>query len=289
MTPLKTRATPGSEGRPVARLKGPLKWHGGKYYLTKPILDLMPKAYRHYLELYGGGLALLWARNPEGVSEVVNDLNGELTNFYRVLQNKELFEEFLRRVQAIPFSRVEWEDARRNLAGQPASNCVDRAVWFFVLNRLSLAGRMTDFTSISATRTRGGKNEQVSAWLSVVKGLPAIHARLMRVVVENRPAIELMPAHDVEGCVMYADPPYLPCTRKAKTVYGPYEMSHEDHREFLAVAKSLKHAKVLISGYRSELYDKELKGWKRHEFDVANSAAGGKTKRRMTEVVWCNF
>jgi DNA adenine methylase len=271
------------------RLTGPLKWHGGKYYLTKPIRDLMPKAYRHYVELFGGGLAVLWALNPVGKSEVVNDLNGRLTNFYRVLQNEKLFKRFVRRVQAVPFSRAEWEAARQNLAERPDASRVMRAVWFFVLNRMSLAGRMDDFAAITKNRVRRGMNEQTSAWLGAVAGLPQVHARLRRVVVENRPAIELMTGHDVEGCVQYCDPPYLACTRTAKSVYGEFEMTDADHREFLAVAKSLKHAKVLISGYPSEMYDKALKSWNRRTFDRANNAAGGEAKRRMTEVVWMNY
>jgi D12 class N6 adenine-specific DNA methyltransferase len=128
MTERKNGSKPESEGQPtVPRLTPPLKWHGGKYYLTKPILDLMPKAYRHYVELFGGGLALLWALNPVGVSEVVNDDNGNLMNFYSVLQSEKLFAKFLRRVQAIPFSRVGWEEARRNLAEQP--NASRASVW----------------------------------------------------------------------------------------------------------------------------------------------------------------
>lgn len=279
-----------AEGRPTApRLTSPLKWHGGKYYLTKPIIDLMPKEYQHYVELFGGGLAVLWALNPVGVSEVVNDVNGNLMNFYYVLQREKLFEKFLRRVQAIPFGRDSWEEARQKLAEQPEDRRVARAAWFFTLNRMSLAGRMDDFAGITKTRTRGGMNEQASAWLGAVEGLPQIHARLRRVVIENQPAIKLMKNHDVAGCVQYCDPPYLACTRTAKNVYGEFEMTDKDHREFLDVAKSLKHAKVLISGYPSELYDKVLKNWNRSTFDRANSAAGGEKKRRMTEVVWMNY
>ena len=88
---------------------------------------------------------------------------------------------------------------------------------------------------------------------------------------------------------MYSDPPYPASTRSAPDVYGEYEMTDDDHREFLAVAKSLKHAKVMISGYPSELYDEALKGWERHEFDVANHAASGKVKERKIEVVWTNY
>ena len=277
----RTRSEPTSENMMAKeRITPPLKWHGGKYYLTKPIIDLMPKKHRLYVELFGGGLAVFWGKNPVGVNEIVNDVNGYLMNFYGVLQREKLFKKFLRRVQAIPFGRDMWEEAGRKLAEQPKAHRVARAAWFFVLNRMSHAGRMDAFTGITKTRTRGDRNAEVNAWQGAVEGLREVHERLMRVVVENRPATVLMPNYDIEGCVMYADPPYVASSRSAPNVYGDYEMRDADHAEFLEAANAVKHAKVLISGYRCELYDAALKGWNRHTFDVANHAAGGKSKQR---------
>ena len=85
----------------------PLKWHGGKSYLADWIIDHMPK-HLHYVEPYGGGLAVLLAKDPfddrhqwsekgheRGISEVVNDLNGELMNFWKVLQDEDSFTDAL--------------------------------------------------------------------------------------------------------------------------------------------------------------------------------------------------
>ena len=245
----------------------------------------MPE-HRHYVEPFCGGMAVLLRKDPEGVSEVANDVNGNLTNFYRVLRSERLFGKFLRRVRLTPFGRDSWEEARRRLAELPADRRVARAAAFFVLNRMSLAGRNNDFTGITKTRTRGGMNAEVNAWLGGVEGLRQVHDRLKRVVVENRPAVRLMKGHDVKGCVMYCDPPYPACTRSSPDAYGEFEMSDGDHEEFLAVAKSLRHAAVLISGYPCEMYDEALADWDRHEFDVPNHAAGGKSKGRRIEVVW---
>lgn len=76
-------------------------------------------------------------------------------------------------------------------------------------------------------------------------------------------------------------------TRTARDVYA-HEMTEQQHREFINVAKS-RVGYVMISGYASEMYDRLLRGWKRHVFNVPNNSAGGKLKRRMEEVVWCNF
>jgi DNA adenine methylase len=65
-------------------------------------------------------------------------------------------------------------------------------------------------------------------------------------------------------------------------------MDTGQHAEMLDTIRQCK-GKVMLSGYPSELYDGRLRDWTRHEFVLPNQAAGGKQKRRMTEVVWCNF
>lgn len=272
----------------------PLKWHGGKYYLASKIVELMPP-HLHYVEPYFGGGAVLLARDPNdkalwldphiGVSEVVNDINGRLINFWRVLQDPVKFEHFRRRVEATPLARVEWEQAHAHVyeTGDPVAD----AVAFFVDCRLSRSGLMTSFTPITRTRTRRGMNGNVSEWLSAVEGLPEVHARLRRVLIENLPALEVIRREDTADSLFYCDPPYVHATRTAPDAYA-FEMKEDEHRALLAALKECR-GKVMLSGYASELYDSMLEGWNRHTFDLPNNAAGGDTKRRMTEVVWCNF
>lgn len=271
-------------------MNGPLKSHGGKHYLARHIVALMPP-HLHFVEPYFGGGAVLFAKQHEGISEVVNDINGDLMNFWRVLQDKKAFTEFKRRMEATAFSEVEWQEAKTELAqevGTSRKASIERAVSFFILARQSMAGRCADFAPISKNRTRRGMNEQASAWMQCVDSLPVVHARLRRVVILNRPALEAIRAHDTVNTTFYLDPPYLPETRSVQGVFGPFDMTAEQHEELLATIKGLQ-GKVLLSGYPSELYDKGLKGWHRHEFDLPNNAAGDIAKRRMTECVWCNF
>jgi DNA adenine methylase len=278
-------------------LTPPLKWHGGKHYLARRIVALMPK-HLHYVEPFAGGLAVLLARDPNdptlwigtdgsnrGVSELVNDIDGRLMNFWRVLQGEETFARFRRQVEAIPLSRPEWDDAHAYVYGADA---VADAVAFFVNCRQSLAGRQAGFTSLTRNRTRRQMNGNVSEWLSAVEGLPLVHDRLRRVVVENQDAIELIQKEDTAGTLFYCDPPYLHETRTAKKVYGAHEMSEADHRRLLEVVKGCK-GKVILSSYSSSLYNDMLRDWRRDEIKIANHAAGGKTKRTMVEVVWFNF
>lgn len=275
----------------MSTLTPPIKWHGGKHYLASRIIALMPP-HVHYVEPYAGGLAVLLAKDPEGGSEVVNDINRWLTTFWRVLQREDRFQTFIRLAQATPFSEAEFEwcsafkdDCVEACDADPAR----AAHWFFVCCRQSLAGRMKDFATLSRTRTRRGMNEQASAWLTAVEGLPAVHERLKRVVVLNRPAVEVIHQQDGPGTLFYLDPPYYHPTRASTDTYA-HEMNEMDHRELLAtITHEKRQGKFMLSGYPSELYQEFLSGWKRHDFDLPNNASGGDSKRRMTECVWCNF
>jgi DNA adenine methylase len=249
------------------------------------------------VEPYFGGGAVLLARDPDdprfflgdaahlrGVSEIVNDLNGQLINFWRVLQDPDHFEQFRRRVEAIPLARDEWEAAHSHDYGHDP---IADAVAFFVDARQSRAGVMQGFTPLTRKRTRRQMNGNVSEWLGAVEGLRAIHARLRRVVIENMPALDLIRREDTPDTVFYADPPYLHETRTAPNAYA-FEMLEQDHQELLDVVRQCK-GKVMLSGYPSTLYDSALAGWKRHTYDLPNNAAGGTKKDRETEVLWCNF
>lgn len=278
----------------MSAIDPPLKWHGGKYYLARRIVALMPP-HIHYVEPYFGGGSVLLARDPDevslwmtphrGCSEVVNDINGRLTNFWRILQGEGTFQQFRRTVEAIPLSRGEWEKAHSHIYGQDP---VGDAVAFFVDCRQSLAGRMKGFTALTRTRTRRQMNGNVSEWLTAVDGLLSVHARLRKVVIENILALDLIQREDGPGTLFYCDPPYLHDTRASLDAYGNHEMSESDHRELLAVLR-ICTGRIMLSGYPSDLYETELKGWSQHTFDLPNNAAGGDVKRRMTECLWCNF
>src|SRR5262249_3629389 len=158
---------------------------------------------------------------------------------------------------------------------------------FFIDCRQSRAGGMQGFTSITQNRTRRRMNGNVSEWLGAVDGLPAIAARLQRVVLENKPALEVIRREDTPHTCFYCDPPYLHATRTATDAYA-HEMTEADHQEVLDTIRQCQ-GKVLLSGYPSDLYARELASWNRHTFDLPNHVAGGETKRRMSECVWCNF
>ena len=280
----------------------PLKWFGGKHFLARKINTMMPP-HLHYVEAFAGSLAVLLERDPNrnwlgngdgtkllssetGCSEVVNDLNGGLMNFWEVLRDPQMFSEFQRGVAAIPFGEAIWELADELCR---ADDAVTRAVGFFVRCRQSRAGTFKDFATLTRTRTRRHMNEQTSAWLSTIAGLPEVHARLQRVVLLNRDALQVIKQQDGEKTLFYLDPPYLAETRASHDQYV-HEMSEAQHRELLNVLATCK-GKFMLSGYPSDLYEAMEKKfhWRHVDFELPNNASGGSEKRRMIERIWMNF
>ena len=271
----------------------PLKWHGGKTYLAEWIRSFDPAgSYCHRVHPYGGGLGEFWNWPHEGVSEVVNDIDGRLTNFYRCLQDYNLFAYIRRLLETMPFSSLEWklasdwlDDEKRPLIGISAHH----AAMFFVLVRQSRQGLMKDFATLSRNRTRRGMNEQVSSWLTAIEGLPEVHERLKRVVIENMPAVELIRREDGPNTLFYLDPPYMHETRTVTNAYA-HEMRHEQHDALLCVLNEIR-GRFMLSGYHCDLYDEWAKAHRFvcHEKQIDNKAGSGETKRTMTECLWCNF
>jgi DNA adenine methylase len=285
------------------RVKPPLKFHGGKRYLAERVLEIMPR-HLHYVEPYFGGGQVLFRRDPadarfwwdgptsdgrkpDGVSELINDLDGDLMNFYSVLKNPDTFGRLHEWLQKTPFSEDEWREAGEVLAGPPGDPVV-RAGSLFVRVRQSMSGRRDTFCPTTRTRLRGGRNGDVYAWQNAIDGLPAVHERLRDLRVLNQPALDVIRREDQPETLFYLDPPYVHETRTSAEVYGQFEMTLGDHRGLLETIRGCR-GKVILSGYDNGLYNTMLSDWTRHAFDLPNNAAGGATKQRMTEVLWCNF
>ena len=261
-------------------LRPPVKWHGGKHYLGQRILAIFP-SHDTYLEPFGGAASVLLNKPPCSV-EVYNDLDCRITRLFRVLRDHG--DELRRLLTLTPYSEVEFQDA-----AEPASDEIEQARRDFVRWRLSLGGRGDSF-SFTLHRVRRGMADVVSGFLSMIdEQLPLIVDRLRRVEIVCRPAVDVIRTWDSPRTLIYCDPPYLPTTRQenSRNVYGQ-EMTEDDHRQLARVLNGCS-SKVVLSGYPSELYEELYSGWNRIEFDIANHAAGGRTKRRERECLWMNY
>jgi DNA adenine methylase len=281
------------------KLSRPTKRHGGKSYLANEIVALMPPRVKnpndpapddpgwvHYCEPFFGAGAVLFAMDPEGISETINDIDGELTNFWDVIKSPVDFPEFHRLAQLTPVSHVEFERACQVDSGLSP---VERALCFFILNRQSRQALEKDFVTPVKNRTRQGMQEQVASWLSAVRDLPEFHRRLQRVLILNDDALKVIRREDGPRTIFYLDPPYLSDIRTAKNAYR-FEVTPNQHRELLDALGGIK-GRFLLSGYHSAMYDAfaNRHGWHCTEFEIDNKAASGTNKRTMIECIWTNY
>ena len=273
--------------------RSPIKWFGGKGRLRRWIVDLLPP-HKHYVEPFGGGASVLLAKEPCVGNETYNDLDSALVDFFRVLTDPEQFTTFMRRVEALPVSRELYNEYRATWSG---CDGIERAARWFVVARQSFAGRFGHGGFGTQTSSRRGGSSG-ACWMSCIKRLPEIHARLQGVQIEHADFRDVFKRYDGPGYLAYCDPPYVANTRRS----GKYthEMSDEDHNDLVRLLLAYQGA-VVLSGYNSGLYASlETKGWVRHDRAVPCHAAG-RTKatglqgvgvlaknQRRTESVWQN-
>lgn len=174
-----------------------IPWIGGKRRLADRIIPNFP-AHSCYVEVFAGGAALYFMRPPADV-EVINDINGELVNLYRVV--KAHLEEFVRQFKYALSSR----DVFKWLQDTPPETLTDiqRAARFFYLQQHAFGGRVDKQTFGTAT-TAPPIN-----LLRIEENLSAAHLRLSGAFIENMDWHKLMEKYDRPHTLFYLDPPYL--------------------------------------------------------------------------------
>lgn len=252
-------------------MKTVLKYPGAKNRIADWICSYIP---RHdvYLEPYAGSLAVLFNKVPCHI-ETVNDLNGEVVNFFRILRDRP--EELQRLIDLTPYSRAEYDQAY-----QETEDAVERARRFCVRCWMGFGCANRYHNGFKSGQQTNSPNS-ARAWAELPKVMMQAAARLKGVQIENLPALELVSRYDTPDVFIYADPPYLPDTRKSHLY--KHEMSYEDHVELLDALK--KHpGPVMISGYDNDLYNSVLSEWRKAYKDTT-AECGIKRK----EVLWMNY
>lgn len=250
-----------------------LRYHGGKFRLSQWILSFFPE-HRIYVEPFGGAASVL-LQKPRSYMDVYNDLDGEIVNLFMVA--RDLGEKLVSAIELTPFSRDEFK-----LAYEVTTDPVERArrlvVRSFMGHGSNSHNRQTGFRRHS----RQSGTSPCHDWKNYPRALLEIIDRLQGVVIENRDALALIAEQDHEETLFYLDPPYVFSTRDKGTDYK-FEMTDQQHFEFAELLHSLK-GMVVLSGYGSDLYDKELfKNWFRAERTAMADGA-----RERTEVIWMN-
>lgn len=257
-------------------------WYGGKFSHLNWLLPLLPKA-THYCEPFAGSAAVLLNREPSPV-ETYNDLDGEVVNFFRVLRDQK--EALIEAIGLTPFSRTEFELAFSR--PEQGISELERARRFFILARQVRTG-LAQRASVGrwahcVLTSRAGMAGAVSRWLGSVEGLSEIVQRLLRVQIENAPAIDVIRRYDSEQTLFYCDPPYPHDSRGDNKAYA-YEMLDNEHTKLAEVLHHVR-GKVAISGYHGALMDKLYQDWSCIEAPVKNCHS---IKKPRQEVLWVNY
>ncbi len=276
-----------------------IKYFGGKQYLTKKIIELMPH-HIYYLEPFFGAGSVFFAKKPAKY-EFINDIDEDLYNFYKVLRDPEKVKEFQRRCSLTLYSRSEYDHARQKYEDEDYDDDIDQAHVFYILANQSFSGGIVNSWSLDVSNLKGSlafknKNEKILN----------IHKRLQNVQIECKDFFDVWETY-VEvweskefSAFVYLDPPYVAETRRG----GKYqnEFSTKDHERLIETIIDSK-VKVMVSGYENEIYrELEKSGWNRIDMDVPAYSAGRtrhtgilgegvmKEKNQMRkECLWMNY
>ena len=256
-----------------------LRYHGGKWRMAPWVIEHFP-VHGFYIEPFAGAASVLM-RKPVSKVEVLNDVNGRLVSFFRVLRNRAQAEMVAELLRLTPCAEEEYricrersedpiEDARRLLVvGRQAHGSTGAA-----------GGKVSGWRRASI-RPCGPLRE--NDWGGIWREVLSWADRLRDVYLENCESSTIIDRWDCKEALFYVDPPYPHSTRSARPDGYEFEMTDDDHRSLAAQLKCVAGA-VVLSGYPCPLYDTELyPDWYR----VERGALADKGKKRI-EVLWLN-
>lgn len=247
-------------------MRPPFSYYGGKARIADWVISHFPP-HEVFVDLFGGAANIVLNKPPVRL-DVYNDLDSQIVNFFRVL--RERTEEFIQAVELTPYSREEFDRARKD--GDNPDD-FERARRFFVLMKMSsYPGRVERCSWRWKNTTRQRGNEFIDAWRNT-DYLASIAGRFKCIQIENSDYRKALERYDGAGTLFYADPPYLHTTRYKKGNARGYTEeldSPEAHRE---IAQRLGEVQgmTLVSGYQSPLYDEIYAGWQRAETTTRDS------------------
>lgn len=241
-------------------------WMGGKRRLAKRLLALLPE-HRCYVEPFAGAAGILFSKPPSEV-EVINDINGELINLYRVVQHH--LEELLKQFKWALVSRTMFNWCR--LQRTETLTDVQRAARFMYLLKTGFGGRVDSQTFGTATTAPPRLN-----LLRLEEDLSAAHLRLSQVTVECGAWASIVDRYDRPHTAFFMDPPYWQLAG-----YGvPFEM--EQYERLAATMRSIKGNAVLTINDHPDMR-RVFSGLRFEALDVTYTVGGTAKASRAREL-----
>lgn len=257
-------------------MRTPITYYGGKQTMLKHILPLIPP-HRVYTEAFCGGAAVLFAKQPVE-SEIINDINMELVNFYWCCQM--YYPDLKAEIDRTLHCRDQHAEAAHINAFPQFYTPVQRAWAVWMLSKSSFASKLDgsfgyDFHGGMAKKLRNAKDSFTEE----------LCCRLEHVTIENRDALTVIRTYDRPEAFHFVDPPYI------NSNCGPYSgtFSEQGLRDLLQLLGTVT-GKFMLTMFPHEDIEREAgrNGWKIHRVERAISAA--KTaRRRQEEWMVCNY
>lgn len=231
--------------------------------------------HRCYWGLFCGSLAVELAK-PPCANETVVDLHGDATNLARVLQDESLAVELYARLSRTLASETLFADSQavRRQPWDEQEPDLDRAYHYFVaswLSRNGMAGTQSPDSSLAVRWTANGGSPAIR-FRSSVESIPAWHTRLANILILRRDVFDVVERiEDEAATAIYADPPYLFETRKAKghTMRSGGKYLHEfadaDHVRLAVALSRFRKARVVVSYYADPRLAELYPGWRQVE------------------------
>lgn len=262
-------------------MKRVLKYSGSKWNIAKKLVELIP-SHHSYVEPYFGSGAVLFNKTASRI-ETINDLDGDVVNLFRCIQQDSDY--LARLVMTTPYSREAYEGSFRTvpIMGIPPGDDRFHKACRFLARCWQAYGSRNDGYKSGWKYDAIGRERMYALWdwYELPVWIVETAERLRKVQIECRPALEVIKRFDNPDVFMYLDPPYLLGTRNRRQYR--HEMEDADYEELLETARQ-SQAKMMISGYESDMYNDYLQGW--HKKCFASCAEGGRARQ---EVVWMNY
>lgn len=259
--------------------KTPITYYGGKQNMLRHILPKIPK-HRIYTELFFGGGAVFFAKEPSE-SEVINDLDSFIVNFYEVCISD--FENLKAKVETTLFSRATYSVAMTIYKMPHLFSKLQQAWAFYVTTNMGFGCRIGSWGF-----DKFGKRQK-TFFNKKMQFDGTLHKRLANVQVENSDAVKVLELFDTKDSFHYIDPPYI------GTHMGHYKgYTEDDYRRLLDKLSTIK-GKFLLSSFPTDILDGYIKknGWHSQEFSklltARKATLGQSRKKRKTEVLTANY
>lgn len=262
-------------------MRAVFRYPGSKWSIAEWIISHFPEGYEKmvYLEPFLGSGAVFFNKRP-GAVETINDLDDDVVNLFQILRERP--EDLKRALWLTPYSREEYDRAF-----EPCEDSLEQARRFMVRTTQAIGAKLGH----GKCGWRNHKQMKIGGtackWARITETIDEAAARLRGgtknlVQIEKMDALRLIERYNTPDALIYIDPPYVRSTRKSGALYV-HEMTDEGQKRLLGLIASSK-AKIIISGYDSEMYNEMLKGWR------TDSTMSQTTSTEMArEKIWMNY